>query len=191
MRKVYYIIAPTCCGKTTASHKLAKHFGIPLYHADHVYHALKKSYPITSPAGKLFDYRHWNDPEYYGLSSWGDHPDMDSAKKEKYEELLTGETGDFVIEGFTLSFDSERRMIKEIIGDHVVILLIIRPSYEQWIDFYISRKGDSFIPSERVFKRLNKCLELTSEDLVLWFSHPDLVKLTLSPVSRSAHLVGT
>jgi len=179
MRRVFYVIAPTSSGKTTSARRLSQEMGLPLYHADLVYNMLANSFPVDCEPEKLTRYELWSDPANFGLSSWGDYPDMDAAKRAKYVELLADEVGDFIIEGFTLSFAAERDMVENAVGPHEALIIRINLSFADWIELFKSRNGEEKLPTEQSFERLKNCFERNSTDIVLSVDHPELVSSSL------------
>lgn len=179
MRRVYYVIAPTSSGKTTSSKKLSEEMSLPLYHADLVYNMLADSYPVDCAPEKLTRYELWADPANFGLSSWGEFPNMSAAKQAKYVEMLAGEAGDFIIEGFTLSFVAEREMIEKAVGVHEAVIFYIDLNFPDWIELFKKRNGDATLPSEQGFLRLKSCFTPKATDKVIRVDHPDRVSVTL------------
>ena len=174
MKTVYYVAAPQCSGKTTSARALAARMELPVYHADLVYNMLCAELNLDVPPGRLIDPRKWDDPGAHGLESWGDYPDMDAAKAPLFAKLLEGETGDFVIEGFTLSFASERALVEKVVGPHRAVLLQIDLTYEKWLEFFKSRHGEARkSPHQVVYKRLFSYFEAGPDDIVYTFSDPE------------------
>lgn len=179
MRRVFYIIAPTSSGKTTSSIKLSQEMGLPLYHADNIFNMLAETYPVNCLPAKLTQFELWGDPSNFGLSSWGAHPNMDGAKQEKYFELLKDEEGDFIIEGFTLGFVSERNMITNVVGPHEAFILRIDLSFEDWVGFFKRKFGENKLPTKESFLRLTKTFQQISTDKIYTVSHPSQVSSDL------------
>ena len=173
MKQVIYVVAPTSSGKTTSATNLSKEIGLPLIHADSAYHIIRDQLEISGDAGRLTDYRLWNSPKSFGLESWAGHAHLDALKPGAYKKLLEGVNGDFIIEGFTLSFISERNIINELVGDHKSIIVRIRTSFQQWTEFYIKRNKDvSVINRRKDFERLTNCFEPDSKSSIFTVSHP-------------------
>jgi len=173
LRTVYYIVAPTSSGKTTSARRLSKEMGLPLVHADHAYNALAKKYNATCSPAKLTEYELWDKPEEFGIESWGVHASMHDAKREIYCDLIKNISGDFIIEGFTLSFISERELIEDVIGRHRSVIVRIKASFDQWCELYISKNNDKDVVRRvHAFNRLTECFTAKPDDFVIAVSHP-------------------
>jgi len=179
MRTVYYIVAPTSSGKTTSARRLSKEMGLPLVHADHAYTFISKLLDLRQEDyGRIYDYLLWEKPEEFGLESWLGHDHLDALKSHAYSNLLNSLEGDFIIEGFTLSFSSEREIIKDIIGHHRSVVIRILTSFDEWCELYILKNGDQdVVRREKTFKRLTNCFDAKHDDSVITFSHPREVAL--------------
>jgi len=173
MRTVYYIIAPTSSGKTTAARALSAEMNLPLFHADLVYNELAKKYNAACSPAKLTQYELWNKPEEFGIESWGVHATMHGAKREIYCDLLKNASGDFIIEGFTLSFASERELVTDAIGAHRAVLLRIMLPFVLWRNFFTHKFPTLKAPGEAIFDRLSGVFEVMDDDLSLTFLHPE------------------
>lgn len=186
MKTVYYVVAPQCSGKTTAARKLAKRMDLPLYHADLIYNMLRKELGLEAAPGRLVDPRKWDKPEEHGLESWGGHKNMDEAKAPLFEKLIEDKTGDIVIEGFTLSFKSERALVERVVGPHRAVILQIELPYETWLEFFKSRHGeDRKSPALATYERLTSYFEASPEDTVYKFSSPNGVFVHYAEYQKS------
>jgi hypothetical protein len=170
---VYYIVAPTSSGKTTSALRLGNEMGLPVFHADLIYDMLKEKYEVKVPASVLIEYELWDKPQNFGLNSWGEYSNMDEAKEEMYKRLIGNVRGNFIIEGFTLSFASERKIIEKIIGKHNSEILRIDLSYQDWLRLYIARYGQNNINNLRTnFEKLRDCFSDEGAARILNFHHP-------------------
>lgn len=177
MRTVYYVIGPSASGKTTISKKLSKSMNLNIYHADNVYAYLHEKYDIKVPRPRLLLYRQWDDPKNFGIDSWGDYEDMHQAKKPMYKKLLQEEEFDFIIEGFSLSFKSERELVKAAVGPHRAILLRLDLPYENWAEFSLKKKGQLGNNAQKNYERLRECFERGEADTVYTFDDPDKINV--------------
>lgn len=175
MRTVYYIVAPSGSGKTTLGRRLATEMDLPLYHADLVYNALAKKYDIDCSPAKLTIHTLWDNPNNFGIPSWGKYPSMADAKREAYAELLKGVTGDFIIEGFTLSFAFERDLVSDAVGVHRAVIIRLILDLGTWADFILRKPEPSPPPSQANLDSLNSVFETADGDITLEFSHPSQV----------------
>jgi hypothetical protein len=140
---------------------------------------LASSYPVNCDAEKLTDYRLWEKPKNFGLETWGNHANMDAAKQEAYINLLKNEEGDFVIEGFTLGFPSERNLIANAIGPHKIILIYIDLNYEDWLNFYHKRYKSRSSSPQDVLARYKKCFESCDMGKIIIVSRPEDINRNL------------
>lgn len=182
MRTVYYIIGPTCSGKTTASKKLALRMELPLFHADLVYDQLHRNLGLDGPADQLINADRWNDPANYGLASWGDYPTMWEAKAPIMKDMLGDVEGDFIIEGFTLSYPEERFLVTRAIGVHRGILLRLDQPQDGWERFYVKRNGIKPHPGN--YERLRSAFKTMPKDTVYTFRDPNLVDVHYAPYQK-------
>jgi alginate O-acetyltransferase complex protein AlgJ len=162
---VIYIVAPTASGKTISSIRLSKELDATLIHSDTVYDALKEKYNVPVDAARLTVYELWNNPKNFGITSWGEHAHIDQAKCEIYNELLSSITSNLiVIEGFTLSFPEERRMITNALGKHRSIIIRIVMPFEDWSVFYQTKFGT--VVRRLDFDKLTNCFaEMEGEEI--------------------------
>jgi hypothetical protein len=61
------------------------------------------------------------------------------VKREKYKEYLKNEKGDFIIQGFTLSFLAERDLVKIAIVPHKAILVRNCLEFEDWVELFTKK----------------------------------------------------
>ncbi|MGY6695573.1 MAG: isopentenyl transferase family protein [Roseinatronobacter sp.] len=173
LQTVVYITGPTCSGKTTASIKLSKELGMPIVDADAAYDILHELMNVPNRGRKLTDYRRWGNPQSFGLDSWMGYDHLDALKPDAYRKILANIDRNFIIEGFTLSFISERRIIHDLVGAHKSVIIRIMTSFEQWVEFYIKRNGDETVANRiKDFTRLTNCFEADVDSTVLTVSHP-------------------
>lgn len=178
MKTVYYIIAPSCSGKSTAAVKLAEQMGIPQYHADSIYIVLHEEYkPNVKVPEDLIVPEKWDDPTYFGLQSWGQYPSMHEAKAPIYKRMIHPKDEDIIIEGFTLSFPKERELVRRVVGPHRAVILRLDLPYQRWIEFRNARWGNENHGKEEElaaeFKAHSTAFQAAPGDTVFTFKHPD------------------
>jgi hypothetical protein len=178
-KTVVYIIAPNASGKTTSAIKIAKEFGAELFHADKVYDILKEKYQVPVESSRLTVYELWDDPKNFGINSWGKHKNISEAKREIYKQILSDIKSDFiVIEGFTLSFSEERKMVEDAIGKHRAIIIRIVMPFENWSNFYEKKFGISLKESAD-FDRLTMCFSEMDNDEIYIVDDPNKINSEL------------
>jgi hypothetical protein len=185
MKTVYYIVGPSSSGKTTAARKLVTKMDIPLYHADLVYDFLHQEYKPTVPASHLVHYRKWDDPRHFGLESWGPYKTIDEAKEPMFKRLIGDKESDIILEGFTLSFPSERKLVEKAVGPHRAVILRIDLPFEKWAEFFEKKKGKSAENRMPAFQRLRSCFAAQESDTVYVFSDPDALVVHWSEYQRT------
>lgn len=175
MRTVYYIVGISCSGKTTAARRLASQLNLRLYHADLVYNQLHAKYGTTPPPSRLVDYRKWKNPRSFGIESWGDFKNIEEAKAPMFEGLIVDKSSDFIIEGFTLSFISERKHVEKVVGPHNAVIIRIDAPFCLWKEFFLRKKGKSAERRRDSYDRLRSCFAAQEGDTVHTVSHPDAI----------------
>ena len=145
MRSVIYIAGITNTGKTTVAEALSRKLGIPFCSVDAVNHAVANEVGFDDAKRFVF-------PEY-----WRDYPTYE-LKVKHYRKALEGFEGDFILEGFDLCFDEDRRAIKEAIGEHWMTFFCLDLPFADWCD-YTFRKT-ACLPSWDVFANLKRYFEV-------------------------------
>lgn len=180
MRTVYYIIAPMASGKTTAAKTLSSQAGLQLFHADLVYNYLADKYNVDCPPAKLTNFTLWDNPQNFGISSWGEHATMTEAKGEAYRSLLQPAQGDFVIEGFTLSFPFERKLVRDAVGPHRGVIVRILMDFELWKSWYLGKFPGQPAPSQATLDRLLGVFSSNDpSEMILQVAHPSEINMDL------------
>lgn len=184
MKTVYYVIGPMASGKTTSATKLAGLMKIPLFHADLVYTALHELIedPTFSPE-ELIDPLRWGSPENYGLSSWLGCESMWQAKAPLYSDMLASAPDEFIIEGFTLSFQEERELVRRVIGEHKSYLLRLDLPYDRWIAQYAQRNAE-YRPDEPEYDVLRSYFSSSPHDIVYTFRDPNMLPVHYAPYQK-------
>lgn len=184
MKTVYYVIGPMASGKTTSAMKLAELMKVPLFHADLVYSALHGliENPEFAPE-ELIDPLRWNDPENYGLSSWLGFETMWEAKAPLYLDMLTNAPDTFIIEGFTLSFQEERDLVKQAIGEHQSYLLRLDLPYERWMVQY-AKRNPAYRPDQQEYDVLRSYFAASPQDIVYTFRDPNMLPVHYAPYQK-------
>jgi hypothetical protein len=185
MKTAYYIVGPSASGKTTAAKSLGARMGIPVYHADRVYNFLHDEYKTAVPAPRLTHYNKWDNPQNFGIESWGSYKNMEEAKAPMFERLITDKTSDIIIEGFTLSFPSERKHVERVIGPHRAVILRLDLPFEKWAEFFERKKGKPAHSRQALFDRLRSCFSTQEGDVVYTFDDPNMVPVHWSPYQRT------
>lgn len=181
MKTVYYVIGPMASGKTTSARNLAKRMDIPLFHSDIVYQQIHDALNIEKPADALLDPRLWDNPKYFGLSTWGEYETLQDAKAPRFNDMLAKAEGDFIIEGFSLGFLSERELVESAVGPHKAVLLHISIPYEAWKSFFLSRWPDTEPTDQASYDRLCSYFEAGSDDVVYTFRDPKMIDVHYAP----------
>jgi hypothetical protein len=184
MKTVYYIVGPSCSGKTTAARNLAPKMDIPLYHADLVYDFLHDEYKPPLPASHLVHYHKWDDPKNFGIESWGSFKNIEEAKEPMFERLIENKNSDFIIEGFTLSFPSERKHVEKAAGPHRAVILRIDLPFERWAVLFEKKKRRSAQNRRPAFQRLRSCFTAQVSDTVYAFNDAKDIVVHWAPYQR-------
>jgi hypothetical protein len=184
MKTVYYIVAPSCSGKSTAATKLSEQMGIPRFHADSVYIWLFDTFkPKVAAPEKLIVPEAWDSPANFGLESWGDYPNIREAKAFAFKRMIGPRETDFIIEGFTLSLPEERELVRRAVGPHRSVILRIDLPFEQWVKFRDRRWGAGNHGSNLLaeYERLRAAFKPMPGDTVFTFKHPDEIGVRYKP----------
>jgi hypothetical protein len=177
MKTVYYIIAPTCSGKTTMALRLGTRMNLPVFHADTVYDLLHDTYSLPVPAERLFD-----PEEVRKLNlSWGEYSSMDEAKRPLYAELIKTADSDFIIEGFSLSFSHDRNLVAEAVGPHRVVILRIDLAFDKWCELYLKKMGKDGSHLLDAYNRIRAFFQPQEGDTVYSFKDPNALDVHYSP----------
>jgi len=184
MRTIIYITGPTSSGKSTASRRLSSETGIPVFHADHAYEIIQKEYNVPVHPAKLTNHALWGNPRNFGIESWNGSVDMNDAKSHAYSILFKDRViEDSMIEGFTVSFLDERRLIREIIGPHISVLFRLNLDYEKWLKLFLKKFEEKKAPERLLYDRLRNCFQAEEEDAVFEFRDPsEITKSSLNKV---------
>lgn len=129
MRKIIYICGITASGKTTIANDLSKHMDLPVLSADDVYSMIARELKIDR-ADKLVIPGNTK-----GINNFNE------LKEKYYRALLDGVNGDFIIEGFTLGFKSERELINKILGKHKSTFFYLDIDFATWEVFTEKKYG--------------------------------------------------
>jgi SAM-dependent methyltransferase len=169
MRKVYYIAGITASGKTTLAGKLSEQLGLPLLMADHILDDLGKALYYTRPDKLAL-------PE--------NMVELDQVKIAHLKEMIWKERigkvgGDFVVEGFTLGFENERKIVDRVLGEHQKVFFYLDPPFSLWAE-YAEDKG--YRPNLSTFNIWKKYFE-PPEDYY-HISDPSLIFLPYEKYQR-------
>ena len=181
MKTVYYITAPTCSGKTTMALRLGRRMELPVYHADTVYEMLQSRHQLSVPADRLFDPE---EVERLHLD-FGDYKNIVDAKRPLYAELITRKSGDFIIEGYSLSFADDRRLVSEAVGAHRSVILRINLPFEKWKHQYSLKMGQSGDHLLQAYERINSFFSAREGDVVYEFQDANAVDQHYSPYQKA------
>jgi SAM-dependent methyltransferase len=144
MRNVIYLSGITSTGKTTTATALSQKMGVPFCSVDAVNHAVANEVGFDDPKRFVF-------PEY-----WRDYPTYE-LKVKHYRKALEGFKGDFILEGFDLGFEEDRRAVREAIGEHWMTFFYLDPSFSDWCDFTFRKTG--CLPSWNVYAHYRRYFE--------------------------------
>lgn len=168
MKTIYYIVGPTATGKTISAKQLGDDMKLPIYHADDVYNLCEQKIlqdeGIKIKAEDLTNHSYWNNPEKFGMKSWLKFSSFDELKLQMYRRLLCHELGDFIIEGFTLSFPSERLLIQKVVGDHRVVILRLLLLFNHWQEL-VRKKHNKEVTKDH-YNKLNGDFKASDKDVV-------------------------
>lgn len=145
MPQVIYIAGITSSGKTTEATKLGKFLGLPVYKADDVYSMIARELKIEAAEQLVM-------PE-----AWKKHKNFGDLKAKYYKELLSQEKGDFIIEGFPLFFEQDRKLVKQAVGDHWSTFFYLKIPITRWQELSLKKFGH--IPHEKAYHALNGYFE--------------------------------
>lgn len=178
MKTVYYIIGPTASGKTTLALKLSEDMRIPVFHADTVYNMIsrkiKEDKNITLSAETLTSIEKWNDPKHFGLRSWGAYGSLVDLKRPLFKRLIKEHAGDFIIEGFTLSHPSERKLVADVVGKHRAVILRLELPFAEWKK-NVLKKHKKKVTKELYKKLLDAFVANDSDTVYTITSYTDLL----------------
>jgi SAM-dependent methyltransferase len=181
VRTVYFIVGPTCSGKTTTARELGKLTGLPWFQADKIYARLKQELGCQGPPHELL--RRWGVPRRESQTNLQDLPEQEvqALKANALRAILNGVEGDFIFEGFTLAFTQERRLLYQIIGEHRRVILRLDIPFELWKEHYQKKMKKDGTDKKAAYERLRSQLQVSEEDSVYTFTHPKdiLVKYQL------------
>lgn len=178
MSVVLYVVGLTASGKSSVARELAFSLGLPLVSADQAYSLLQKKLGVQGHPGRLTDYQFWDNPENFGIKTWGAYESIWEAKQDCFSEILHGLTcSSFIIEGFTLAFSREREIVRNIVGAHESVILELKPSFDDWCDLFYKKFNESVAQRKFEYVRLSGCLQKSVAEKVFTFSHPEQISI--------------
>jgi hypothetical protein len=177
MRNVYFIVGPTCSGKTTTARELSKLTGLPCFSSDSIYGQLKRDLGYEGPAKDLL--RRWGHPrrEAHDDPQEPTEEEIHRLKGSALKTILNGVEGDFIFEGFTLGFAQERKLLRDEIGEYRPVILNLNLPFELWREQYKKKMGKDGDDKRRVYERLLGRLQVSEGDILYTFASPnDILK---------------
>lgn len=163
----------TSVGKSTAAMKLGEELGLPVLHADQVLNDIAEGLMFMKPeklALREFE------AEFSPLA-------VKLLKINAFQKLFADISGDFIIEGFTLGYKYERRIINKVLGEHRRVMLHIKPPYERWEKLAL-KKG--YHPTSANYKLWQGYFQPTDPDYTVYtLTAPEQVAIHYEPYQRS------
>ena len=157
--------------------RLGKRMGLPVYHSDSVFNMLRDAYDLPVSPERLCD-----PVEVAKLNlSWGDNKDITSAKGPFYVKLIGDIPGDFIIEGFSLSFPEDRQLVFDAVGPHRPVILRIDLPFNKWCDFYQGKWGKEGHHLRQSYERLRSYFSAQPNETVYTFQDPNMIDVHYAP----------
>jgi len=156
LNKIVFVIGPSCSGKTVFSSKLKKLLDADAFSADQVYEHIYSIFGLYSKKADIYNRELNRNPDHFGLTSWGHHPNFLSLLEAVYSRLVKVKRDSVIFEGSSLGYFENRRIVLKLFPADKYYILRLKPEFSVWAQQnYQRNKNDAVFGYDNIYEKIN------------------------------------